>query len=44
MLFFSTFSMKALQDRLKANELRQQDIDRQLQSLGDVENEDDDDR
>lgn len=31
--------MKELQERLKANELRQQDIDRQLQSLDD----DDDD-
>lgn len=35
---FIVFSMKELQERLKANELRQKDIDRQLQSLEDEGN------
>ena len=34
--------MKELQDRIKANELRQRDIDRQLQSLEDVDGNDSD--
>jgi len=32
-LMLSGYSMKELHERLKANELRQKDIDRQLQSL-----------